>query len=184
MTPESRTHLICDGGWLGWSTLKPVQAIEMSEEKKKPPFPFLKLLALIFVVLVGGTLLFSKFLGSSILYRFDQVETSAIRVVTDDPESEEHIYLSLQYDGCDQVYEHIDLGRKELKGKVPEQLQKMRACLDEFSIGENASITVERRTQRITGSRAGRVTKVGECILIEPFPSTFEFKGSARCPWM
>ena len=155
----------------------------MSEEIKKPPFPFLKLLGLIFVVLVGGTLLFSAFLGGGVLYTFDHIDTQAIRVVTDDPESEEHIYLSLKYEGCDEVYEHIDLGRKELKGKAPEKLVEMRACLAQVQTGQNVAIRVERRTQRITGSRSGRVTQVGECV-IEPFPSTIERKSGERCPWM
>ncbi len=155
----------------------------MSEEKKKPPFPFIKLLLLIFVVLVGGTLLFSIFLGGRVLYSFDQVATQAILVPTEDPENEDHLYLSLKYAECNEVYEHLDLGRKELKEKGPEKLKEMRACLGQIKQGQPVKISIERRTQRITGSRSGRVVQIGECVL-EPFPSTFEFKGGERCPWM
>lgn len=156
----------------------------MTKPQSEPRrLPIFKLLGIITLLIISTVYLVSWLSRSELLYAYDTVETKAVIVkspVLDDPGQ---MFVGLNYKACPSTTESIHLGKQTLDPKAPKRLREIRTCLSKLALGTEVSVQITTRRQRLSNSKAGKITLVGPCEL-PLLPTRINVKDGERCDWM
>ena len=156
----------------------------MSNPQTEPRrLPVFKLLGIITLLIICTVYLVSWLSRSELLYAYDTVETKAVIVkspVLDDPGQ---MFVALNYTACPSTTESIHLGKQELDPKAPQRLREIRECLGKLALGTEVPVQITTRRQRMSNTKAGKITLVGTCKL-PLLPTRINLKDGERCDWM
>ena len=84
---------------------------------------------------------------------------------------------------CPSTTESIHLGKQELDPKAPQRLREIRECLGKLALGTEVPVQITTRRQRMSNTKAGKITLVGTCKL-PLLPTRINLKDGERCDWM
>tara|TARA_B100001250_G_scaffold168832_1_gene145444 strand:- start:382 stop:822 length:441 start_codon:yes stop_codon:yes gene_type:complete len=145
---------------------------------------FLKMGGVLFASIFLFVLLFIWIVNGPMLYAIEVIDAQAeVSAPIPDPKKPEYRQFSVNYHDCRATTETIALGPQTLDAKAPTRLIEIRSCLEKLKPGQNVSVKIEARRQRITGKKTWRLMEIGSCAFPH-LPSRISASSHGPCPWM